>query len=248
MKRFSEIGVLSILVVLLCSPSRAENASTPDRVQGSREVYFYSISSLKVEGGRVSSRGLPTYLGSTLESYLLLPATTGCVRLYPFEKESDQLVPRSSLAEASQRSEGVLRGEVVGLGVGFRSTGEGGTVLKVEAKEIIKGKWLRTKETYFVFIPVGKFEFGGRQFCAEADDWATLPKVGDEVLLFVPFQGWSDQSFLEIYDAAGLVVLKGDGSSGLPSRYSQGESNRGLSAKDVLRLVAEASEDPEAMK
>lgn len=243
MNSLSSILRFSAVCTLLATAVHAQEALVPERLQGERETYFFSTESLRVLDGRVSGPGLPDHLRSTLDSYLKLPKTSGCVRLIPLEKESDHLVPRSSIAEAARKSDGVLRGRVIGLSSGFRSTGEGGTLVQVEAEAVLKGAWLRERSTYYVFLPVGQYDFGGVHFCAVGSDWVSIPNVGDSLLLFIPYAGWSDQAFLEIYDAAGMIVLKSGGLADLPVRYRSNVAFGAPSADDILRQVVEATRD-----
>lgn len=221
----------------------AEGQPVPERVEGRREIYFFATSSLSVKEGLVTGLGLPEILALTLESYLKLEPTAGCIRLFPFERESDPVVPRASLIDATRHSEGVLLGRVTGLRSGFRSTGEGGTLIQVEAQKVLRGRWLGERTVFHVFAPVGRFDFGGRQFCAEGPGWARLPEEGDAVLLFLPYRGWCDESFLELYDAAGLVVLRKDGSADPPVRYLEGRGGAAASAAEVEKIVTEAARE-----
>ncbi|MEO8277784.1 MAG: hypothetical protein ABI639_16340 [Thermoanaerobaculia bacterium] len=229
-----------VVVVLLAASAVASAVEIAASVKGEREVYFFGTSALRVENASVSGRDLPDYLSSTLSAYLSLPERAGCIHLLPIERESDALVSRSNLAEASRNAEGVLRGRVSALSTGFRSTGEAGTLIRVEGIEVMKGGWLKSQRSYYAFIPVGQFEFGGKRICAEASGWVEIPQVNDEVILFVPYAGWSDEAFLEIYDSAGLVVLKKEGRADLPKRYVEPSNSGAPSISEVKALVADS--------
>lgn len=235
MKRFI-LGVAAISTFFSGTISTALDEKMPMTVSGKRETYFYSTAALVLRGGEVISPDLTPSLVAAIEGQLRLPDTENCIRLYPQTIASNPPIERSSITEAAFSAESSLVGRVTGVSPGFRSTGFAGTLVRIAPVKIFKTASLRAETVYYFFLPQGDFDFGSRRFCAERASWAKVPQIGDEVVLFLPFDGWSDPPFLEVLDDGGYVLLPAGDAPVFPARYSsQADSLRSRSA--LLELV-----------
>lgn len=97
----------------------------------------------------------------------------------------------SGLAAFARRAERIFVGEVVAATPGFRRTTPG-TLLELAVARILKGKD-EGYSSYYVVAEEGTFQVGDKKFCATAPQHASLPAIGDEVLVIVQHHDWNGQ-------------------------------------------------------
>lgn len=142
----------------------------------------------------------------------LQPSDGGCVDMM----SSDQLPPNGGhprLSEVIRDKENTVLTEVTGRIYGYFGFVPG-TLLRVETREVLKGK--ANRETYFIHFPEGAFEVGDRRICRTTLGFPSPPELGDRVLLlYYNIEAWAKTSFLNVR-ATDVVVLPQSG----PIRFS----------------------------
>jgi hypothetical protein len=148
---------------------------------------------------------------------------------------------RSSIEEATRNSRLVILGKVTEKAYGISDIMPG-QLLLVVSEEVIKGQ-PRNVPAYFVFMPVGHFELGGVDICKSDSRYPEPPKIGEEVLLFVPPLPNVDQKepFLELLDDAGIVTLRSDSTVSLPKRFTIRNPGPAKTSTDLLDRVHKAA-------
>jgi hypothetical protein len=94
-------------------------------------------------------------------------------------------------------------------------------------------------------MPVGDFKIGNVPLCVTDNRYPDAPKVGEQVLLFVPedepdWQAKQNEPFLELLDDGGIVTIHSDSSVSLPAKFAKAASPK-VKAGDVLARVRAAA-------
>lgn len=170
--------------------------------------------------GSVDSALIPVEGQRMLAALMTKAPDNGCVRVGPFFEDIVNPPERNSIEQATRNSRLVLRGRVSENAYGV-SGYIPGQLLRVVPEETIKGK-PRDVEAYYVFIPMGRFKLGNVAVCKTDSRYPDPPRVGDEVLLFVPDEpSWqADQSepYLELLDDGGIATIHANATLSLPKR------------------------------
>jgi hypothetical protein len=167
----------------------------------------------------------------TIKAYLSLPEENGCVRLQGIIYNHMNQGPHADLKTASAKAKLILLGIVMGQASGFRGA-EAGSLLEVKPETALKGAAAKENTSYYVFFPAGEFELGGKRLCAVNPSYPALPQVGDRLLLFVRDVKSYTGSFLPLFDATDIIVLRKDSQIDLPRRF---KSDRALGASGTTR-------------
>lgn len=165
------------------------------------------------------------------------PSEEGCLRqdeVWNGARGASQ--DRTSLAAAVRNSDLVIHGRVIAKSYGF-SFGAGGHLVQISP---VNGfdKTLEL-DSYFFFVPVGRFEAGPYTICKTDSRYHGELEMGDEVVLLVPEQQNPAEPYLFPDAASSLIVLRSDAEPRLPSWY-RNESQRALhavSSADLLQWI-----------
>ena len=157
-----------------------------------------------------------------LKPLLAMPLKNGCVPAGAVLQDIVNAPDRRSVEEATKNSRLVILGKVTekAFGVEVYLPGQ---LLRVVPEEILKGQ-PRSVPAYFVFMPVGDFKIGNVPLCVTDNRYPDAPKVGDQVLLFVPedepdWRAKQNEPFLELLDDGGIVTIHSDSSVSLPAKF-----------------------------
>jgi hypothetical protein len=91
---------------------------------------------------------------------------------------------------------------------------------------------------------VGTFKVGSRTICKTDPQYAELPEVGDEIVIFQPKDDRGDERFLDAYDGAGVVTIKSDGRLALPQAFRVDTALRSLgSGQDLFARLHELAQE-----
>lgn len=106
----------------------------------------------------------------------------GCYQVGPIilDRVDGRPTP-NSLQQAARTYPVVAVGVVKELTPGFL-VGEPGTLVRAEVEE--GSREISPGTSFFVFVPIGDFEFLGKRICKRDPRYAGLPQVGEEVLVF----------------------------------------------------------------
>jgi hypothetical protein len=169
-----------------------------------------------------------------------IPRVNGCTPVGIDFQDIVGLPPRGTAEQAAQTSQLVILGKVTEKSYGL-FVDEPGQLLRVVPEEVIKGR-PRDVDAYFVFLPLGTFRMGGLKICKTDSRYPDPPAVGDQVLLFVPFQE-QDQTepLLEIQDGEGIITIHASGVVSLPKKFVQSETASSLVGKEALLERVRAS-------
>lgn len=161
-----------------------------------------------------------------------IPRVNGCVPVGIEFQDVVNLPPRGTVEQAAQTARLVILGKVTESSYGV-FVDEPGQLLRIAPEEVIKGQ-PREVDAYYVFLPLGTFQMGGLKICKTDSRYPDPPAVGDQVLLFVPFQE-EDQTepLLEIQDGEGIVTIHAGGAISLPKRF-QSKPGTPLMGKEAL--------------
>jgi hypothetical protein len=184
--------------------------------------------------GKLDTRVLDPEAVRYIERALATPAKDGCIEAGAILIDriviNGNYLDRTSL-DATFRSAGaVIRGRVTGVSTGFQGSFPG-TLIRFEPVADYKDDF-KPQPVYYTFVPVGRVQIGDRVLCKTDPNYAELPAVGDEVVLFEPKGYRGDERFLDSYDGAGVVTVKRDGTLALPRSFAASVSPRKL-AKSV---------------
>lgn len=204
---------------------------------------FVSATAAVNEDGTLNEKLLHPASKSTLENLLSQDAVNGCIQIEEVWWEEMGVPSRESVQTATQRSDLVARGKVVGKEYGFRFH-EPGQLVEVHIEQTYKGKL--SSEDLLTFIPVGTFTAGPYQICKIDRRFVQPPEIGDEVLLFVPVVERSDEPYVDLVDGSGLVVLEAQ-SARMPKQFDS-RDHGDLGREEVLDLVQSIVTKPEEVK
>lgn len=195
---------------------------------------FVRLDALVDSAGAFDSKVLQDHQIEVLETYLRQPEENGCVRL----RSSIALNggPYASVKDATREAKLVLLGTVTGQAQGFSNT-DAGTLFEVAPDEVLKGKRKLATGPYFVFFPIASFELKGKSFCATHPDYPTLPKTGDQVVVFFRDPTSTASDFLPLVDATDVIVIGDDSALRLPRLYRTDTAVKGLGKSGLLNLV-----------
>ena len=178
----------------------------------------------------------------SLKPLLASPLEHDCVPTGAILQDIANAPDRRNVEEATRSSRLVILGKVTekAFGVEVYIPGQ---LLRVVPEEIFKGQ-PRNVPAYFVFMPVGNFKIGSVPICALDNRYPDPPKVGDQVLLFVPdganWEAKQDEPFLELLDDGGIVTIHADSTVSLPARFGKATGPR-AQAENVLTGVRAAA-------
>lgn len=207
---------------------------------GRSEPDWVVADSVVTSSGDVDAHLFSVADRTIIQSYLAVPPQDGCVRLglATVQDKVDSPNRRPDLASAIRNTEWVMLARVTARAGGFHRS-EPGTLLQVEPVEIFKGPKKRSGRS-FVFMPLGRLKVGVTEICKTHPLYADLPKVGEEVLLFVD-PDWRNQG--ELLDTGnlgagaetGIVTIHSDGKVSLPEVYRDAGKARSPSTRADLR-------------
>jgi hypothetical protein len=244
MKRFTILSLTAILSVSLISspPAAAQAASIPPPVVHKDvdakpghlpKVHYVSGQTVSPHPAWIEKSMLlnpdesvnmdlaSPAVAAALKALQSSPVEGGCVRVRAYPEDSIGVPPRGTIEEGTRNSSLIVRGKVTEKSFGFRIDIPG-QLLRVVPQETLKGT-PREVSAYFVFLPVGNFHLGSTPLCKMDDRYADAPRVGDEVLLFVPAGFDRDQDvqepLLELEDGEGLVTIRSKDDLSLPRTW-----------------------------
>lgn len=226
-------------VAIACTLTGPAIAAVPPVLisqQGGSATFVRADSVLRSTGEVDSSLFAPQD-ARTIGVYTTLPEKDGCVRLGPVLRDYPNQRAFSSLEQATHESGMVLVATVTDQDGGF-SGQEGGTLLELKPQEVLKSGDGRKEATYFAFIPIGKFELGGRFYCATHPQYPELPKIGDQVVVFVRDPASFASSFLALYYGTDIVVLAKDGKARASTELNLSASSKAVDLIQSLRAYA----------
>ncbi len=175
-----------------------------------------------------------------IQAIKAIPPANGCTPVGIYFQDILGLLPRTSPEQAVQASRLVILGKVTEKSYGLH-VDTPGQLLRVVPEEVIKGR-PRNVDAYFVFLPLGTFTMGGLKICKTDSRYPDPPLVGEEVLLFVPFQE-EDQAepYLEIQDGEGIITLHAGGATSLPKRFQSDKVSTSITRDALLDRVRSAA-------
>jgi hypothetical protein len=249
MKRFTTLSLTAILSGLLISSPRADaQPSTPSVAHedsdtkpghlpkvhyvssqtGSSHPAWIEKSMLLNADQSVNTDLASPAVAAAIKALQGSPIEGGCVRVRAYPDDSIGVPPRGTIEEGTRNSSLIIRGKVTEKAYGFRIDIPG-QLLRVVPQETLKGT-PREVSAYFVFLPVGNFHLGSTPLCKMDDRYAEAPRVGDEVLLFVPV-GFDraqevQEPLLDLEDGEGLVTIRSKGELSLPRTWRNHASTR----------------------
>ena len=196
--------------------------------------------------GSVNTTLLPVEGERTVTALLQKAPAHGCVPVGTYFEDLANLPERNSIEQATKNSRLVVLGKVTENAYGI-SGYIPGQLLRVVPEEVIKGQ-PRDVAAYFVFVPVGYFKLGSVTLCKTDSRYPEAPRVGDQVLLFVPdgpnWQADQKEPYLELQDDGGIVTIHGDSTVSLPKRFQRpGDTKAPPSSGDVLSRVRAAGKE-----
>ena len=159
-----------------------------------------------------------------------LDPVANCIVLEEFYEEWAGSPDRSTIEKASQTAELILMAEVVGRDFGFQHMIPG-QLLRVRPERVLKGQ--APLSHYFVFLPIGTFESGPYRFCKTDSRYPKPPEIGQQVLLFVPAIGASEEHYLDLRTETSIVTVGAEGKIDLPQPFE-----RSLGAEDAISIDA----------
>jgi hypothetical protein len=178
----------------------------------------------------------------SLKPLLSSPLEHGCVPTGAILQDIANAPDRRSVEEATRNSRLVILGRVTEKAYGVEVYIPG-QLLRVVPEKILKGQ-PRNVPAYFVFMPVGNFKIGSVPICAQDNRYPDPPRVGDQVLLFVPdganWEAKQGEPFLEMLDDGGIVTVHADSTVSLPARFGIATGSS-VKAEDVLARVRAAT-------
>jgi len=164
---------------------------------------------------------------------------TGCTKMLWIDPAYVDPPNRSSLASAVRSSEMVVWGKVMATEIGFER-GQLGQMLAVQPLEILKGKGVAA-DRFYVFVPAGRFRFGGYDVCKE-DPRFVIPKVGDEMVL-LPYLAPAGENYLNLEYEGSLIVFGDEGRVEWPRVMAKSNAHNAETPVEVLgeirRIAAE---------
>lgn len=97
---------------------------------------------------------------------------------------------------------------------------------------------------YYAFMPVGTFNVAGAQICKTDARYATVPEVGEELLLLVNEPADPARQLLTVYGPEDVVTFSQDAVR-LPRAFSRGDDSRGpvTSKCELLTSIAGRRKD-----
>lgn len=201
-------------------------------------TWISAAAATKANGSLDSTRFHP-YLWDGLARALEAPVdpVQGCI---PQRETFESWVspPDVSSLEATFRSaQRVLRARVVGSATGF-DRGTPGTLFQAELLENFKGG--DGLATYYFFVPVGRVKAGKVEICKTDYRFATIPKIGDEVVLLVP-KAVPGDSLLDLPFEQGLLVLRED-QAVLPD-FSKSGQVRAVPRSELLESLSRLAKE-----
>jgi hypothetical protein len=186
--------------------------------------------------GEVDARLFSPVDAQTIKLYMQLPAQGGCVHLGAVLRDYPNQAPHGNLQQAAKNARLVMLGTVRAEAGGF-SGAEGGTLLQVEPSEFLKSTKRRNEASYYVFFPVGSFDFNGRAYCATNPDYPPLPAVGDRLLVFIRDPDSFSSAFLPLYDGTDVVVFSQASRVGLPRRFALDSKSMNMKTMDANSIL-----------
>ncbi|MEM1180861.1 MAG: hypothetical protein AAGM22_21125 [Acidobacteriota bacterium] len=171
----------------------------------------------------------------------LPPGQNGCVELEEFYTSKINAPDRSTLEKAAQTSKAIVVGEVVDQAYGF-SGGTPGQLFEVRAQQSLAGRL--PIQSYYFFVPVGRFAVGDTEICKTDRRWQRVPRVGEEVALLVPRLSASGlhkrlpgEQFLYLDEAESLVIFGRPGEKAASVGARGPSFMKAMSKQEVLKSI-----------
>ena len=142
---------------------------------------------------------------------------------------------KETLADQTRASDWIFFAEVTGRIPGFRSV-RPGTLLRIEPTQVLKGPVDRNFPHY-VFLPVGEVPLGKRRLCVEDVRFPELPELGEQVLLYLPLNAFTEGEFL-FGDDGMMVTFPREQGASLPGRFRESSASLiGVSPEAFLEFT-----------
>lgn len=246
------VAVVSALTVVLTLPVGAERTRN---LQGEiPQVLYTSISkhdpayptfvaaaAAVNADGTINEKLIHPHAVDTLRGILDQDPVDGCIRTEEVWWDELEVPDRPSLDLAARRSHLVVVGTVIAREAGFRFF-EAGQLIEVKVEEVIRGH--AEDDRYFVFVPAATFQAGPYRICKIDRRYAAPPEIGERVVLLAPRAQDIGDSFIDLVDGSGLIVLEGKSRVRLPKNFSDGLQREDVDQQRVLSILREAGHRP----
>lgn len=231
--------LLALIMALSAPPSppvASPQTAIPDSIwpqgfAGSHPIWV-SAEAAVTRTGEVDPRALDSRASDMLQQLFAETPAGECVHIGSMFECWMHVPLYGSLEAASAESKIVVVGRVEARRFGF-FYGTPGQLLEITVTEAYRRARGESRSAYFIFMPVGDFELGGRRICKTDPRYAEPPEIGDRVLVLADLTLASD-SIIWVAWPTQVVTIRRSGRVSLPARFRDAE---GINANDLLDRV-----------
>lgn len=220
--------------------ARAASAKAPDSISYPNAGYATWVSAqLAEQRGLADTTVFHPQARADIAAILGQTPVAGCYEAGPMIVELSGGRNRPLSLEDAARSYPIFAyGKVRELTPGF-VIGEAGHLATVEVTEASRG--IEAGRIFYVFLPLGKFVFQGKNICKVDPRYAGLPAVGDELLVFADRPALAAKGLWTIDHPEAVVLVSGGQVRWAPAlekaRASRPESKMPNDRKGLLALL-----------